>query len=174
MNLSAGYTTNKDFFEELMCDMRKEKKEWGISHLYLELGLYAEQVEKYLDVFSSEKVRVYIFEEFKSNPYKILKGIFEFLEVESSYIPNLKCHYNVSNIPRNIIARFLLKIKRKYFSELVKFMPDQIRGIVKHILYTNKRPILDENAKKFLKNYYYDDIQKLTKLLGKDLSFWLE
>jgi hypothetical protein len=44
--------------ETLQADARQVQKGWGISHLYLELGKYSEQVARYLETLSQDAVRM--------------------------------------------------------------------------------------------------------------------
>ena len=49
-------------------DYARQSKGWGVSHLYADLGLYCQQVEGYLSVFSPDNVYVEFFETFIKDP----------------------------------------------------------------------------------------------------------
>ncbi|WP_353686678.1 sulfotransferase [Thermodesulfovibrio sp. 3462-1] len=85
MNLRDGLTSEKDFIKEVLSDLKKPKKGWGISHLYIELGLYYEQVKRYLDTFPKDNVKILLYEDFKLNTYEVIKDIFSFLGVENNF-----------------------------------------------------------------------------------------
>lgn len=43
--------TDLGFYDALVTDMNRPDKGWGISQLYVEIGMYASPLERYLDVF---------------------------------------------------------------------------------------------------------------------------
>ncbi|EQD60674.1 hypothetical protein B1A_10034, partial [mine drainage metagenome] len=47
-----------DFRSAILEDQARAQKGWGVSHLYLELGYYAEQIERYLAVFPERQVLI--------------------------------------------------------------------------------------------------------------------
>ena len=175
MNLSSGISVKKDFLEELITDINKEQKGWGISHLYIELGMYYEQVKRYMAEFPPEQVRIFIYDEFKADPQKILKEIFEFLGVDNTFQPDLNRRYNVSYIPSSIFSESLLKLRHhSLIKQIIQLLPIQVKDTIKKKLYTNRKPPLSEKAKLFLKEYFREDIIKLSNLINKDLTYWLE
>jgi Sulfotransferase family len=42
------------FYDELMLDYKSQEKLYGRSQLYVELGMYYEQVKRYFDIFGRE------------------------------------------------------------------------------------------------------------------------
>jgi len=174
MNLRDGRTSEKDFIKEVLADFNKSYKGWGISHLYIELGLYYEQVKRYLESFPRQNVKIILYENFKNYPEEILKEIFEFLNVDKNYLPNLGQKYNVSAIPK--YPKFNQIVKKVYI-RLKSFIPEKISNNLKKkykdvFLKRKKRP-LSMGEKQILLEYFKDDIEKLSKLINKDLSIWL-
>jgi hypothetical protein len=60
--------------------------------LYFHSGLYCEQVKRFVDQFGPRQVHVIFFEEFIKNPLEHVRKTFEFLEVDPSFIPQIKVH----------------------------------------------------------------------------------
>src|SRR5205807_6443730 len=54
---------SRPFYSALLEDMHRPKKGWGVSYLYYELGLYAQQVRRYLETFTPERVKILLFED---------------------------------------------------------------------------------------------------------------
>ena len=46
-------------------------------------GFYYRRLKRYLDLFSREQLKVYLFEEFKKEPARILADLFGFLGVDT-------------------------------------------------------------------------------------------
>ncbi|MEO1510122.1 MAG: sulfotransferase, partial [Cyanobacteria bacterium J06633_23] len=74
---------NRPFLQALQADLSSQSVGWGVSPLYVALGKYSEQVQRYLDRF--ESVHVVFFEEFIKDVEGHLQQLFEFLEVDPSY-----------------------------------------------------------------------------------------
>jgi len=174
MNLGDGLTSERDFVKEVLADFNKSYKGWGISHLYIELGLYYEQVKRYLELFPRQNVKIILYEDFKNYPEKMLKEIFEFLNVDKNYLPSLGQRYNVSAVPK--YPKFNQIVKKVYI-RLKNFIPKKIQISLKkkyrEISFKKKKGLLSRKEKQFLLEYFKDDIEKLSKLIDKDLSIWL-
>lgn len=84
--------------------------------------LYYEQVKAYLDNF--ENVKIFLHSDLKRNPREVTQEIFEYLDVDSSFVPSPEGReYNVSGVPKSgIIYRFLLA-------------PSTIRPFLKPLVY---------------------------------------
>jgi hypothetical protein len=166
MNFGSQFK-EKNFEEEIKNDLSKLNKGWGISELYLELGEYYKQVKRYINIFEHKNIRIYTYEDFSINGLKVLKDIYCFLKVDTSYIPNLNIKYNKSIRQKKIIE--LCTIERlKRFS--IKKVPRYYRRLLD--LKKERKPQIEKNALIFLKKYYDHDIKNLSKLLNKDFTMW--
>lgn len=78
---------------------------------YQQMGFYYIQLNRYFNTFSRQQIRVYLFEDFITNPVYMLKDIFQFLGVDDSFIPNLSIKHNVSiNSKDQKHTKLMLKI----------------------------------------------------------------
>lgn len=172
MNLREAKVLNRSFLEEVQRDYNKEQRGWGVSHNYLELGLYSEQLKRYYACFPKENVKVCFFEEMISERTKVLSDIFQFLGIESMEIENAKAH-NSASLPRSKKLNYLLN--RTGIIKLSKrIVPREKRGKFKNILFSAKSlPQMNEEEKQFLVDFYKKDVSELEQMLGKDLSQWL-
>jgi len=62
-------------------------------HPFLDMGLYHEQVTRYLQTFPEERVRIYWYEEYQSEPALVLADVFRFLEVDPAFSPDVSKRY---------------------------------------------------------------------------------
>src|ERR687897_1614715 len=69
------------FYDDLMQDYKSQEKVFGRSVLYVELGMYYEQVKRYFDIFGRQQVKVIIFEEFVQHPEQSVNEVLAFLGV---------------------------------------------------------------------------------------------
>ncbi|NPA51292.1 MAG: sulfotransferase [Aquificae bacterium] len=173
MDLKIGYT-NLSFWEAIQRDINSKEKEWGITHLYLELGLYYKQVKRYLNTFDKSQVKIFLFEELK-NTEEFVKALYRFLEIDGNlHFPDTSKVYNKSKVPKYKNLYFWasnLGIIR--FSQ--KIFPTGLKKSIKNILFSSENlPKLSVKEKEFLKEYYKKDIENLSNLIDKDLNFWLK
>ena len=172
MNLREAKVLKRDFKSEIEADYNRTEKGWGVSHNYLELGLYAQQLEIYLNLFPKEQIKLCFFEEFMKNKQEQIDDIFRFLNVGPYPIDNFAQH-NSAKMPRSKALNYFLN--RSGFIKLAKsLISRERRQKFKGLLYSDKNlPELSVKDKAFLCDFYREDIARLEKMIDKDLSHWL-
>ncbi|SFG22561.1 Sulfotransferase domain-containing protein [Desulfotomaculum arcticum] len=170
MDVRAGIQ-RKSFADALAEDYALRSKEWGVSHLYVELGLYYEQIARYLDVFSSSQILILYFEELKNDTKKVLKKVFTFLDV--SLLPlediDFQTKHNTFSLPRGKIIGGLLSIS-SLVNPAMKLLPQWSKNIINTIIYREaSKPELEKSAKEFLYNIYVKEITNLRAILNNPL-----
>jgi hypothetical protein len=85
---------NVNFFEALRDDWSRKEKGWGVSQLYVELGMYAEQVKRYLRAFGPQQVLILMSEDLKgASAQRTLMTVLRFIEVDLSYLSQMDTSY---------------------------------------------------------------------------------
>lgn len=159
---------SKSFSKVVKEELNGERDYLPQGRHYLKLGYYYDSLLTYINTFGKENVKVYLIEELKEKPQWLFHDAFEFLGVDSSFVPDVTIKYNVNEkvTHSNTLRKFLVRISNsKRFS---KFVP---AGIKKSV---NKELKLDDNLRKQLRDMYKEDILKVQDLIGKDLSSWLK
>lgn len=173
MDLRIGYET-RNFIEAVNADIQKDKKGWGQSHLYVELGLYYEQVKRYLEVYSPGNIKIILHDDFKKFPKKVLSDVYSFLGVsDKSEEIDFSVRHNKAELPK---SRILQKFEKTPLMQkvLADFIPGALRRKLKSGFYsTENLPGLTIEDRKSLHHYFSEDIKKLSELVGRDLSAWL-
>lgn len=173
MDLRIGYET-EDFMTALKKDIARNPKGWGISNMYIEIGQYYEQVKRFMEIFPKEQLHIYFFDDFIKNPEATMKDIFRFLGVNEETGIDFSKKYNPSFIPKN---KFISKLNtRKRVKDWLKsVLPKSVKSKFKKTFYTDKDlPRIKPDERKFLQRIFSDDVEKLSKLLNRDLSSWME
>jgi hypothetical protein len=177
--MATKYNGRKSsFYNELMKDYKSQQKLFGISQLYVELGMYYEQVKRYFDIFGREQVRVIIFEEFIQDPVKYVNEVLAFLNVNYK-VTEIKGHYNPDAVSRGPLGVWIfgffrwLRTKNINFYKILNLLPDSIaESAPEKILFKRtQKPKIDPKVVKFLREIYYDDVLKLQSLLGRSLPW---
>jgi len=156
-------------------------------------GKYDYHLKKYLKHLDKNQILILFYQDIKNNPSKTIKKLYNFLEVDDSFVPyklnkqinpSDKSVYKISfinplqlNKLKNIFLKtFLTKTILKLF-KIIK-----LNRLANFILRHNRKnqftrkkttkPIMNSTTRQYLKKIYQPDIQSLEKLIKKDLSFW--
>ncbi|RMA93316.1 sulfotransferase family protein [Hydrogenothermus marinus] len=175
MNLMIGLTTEKNFIKEVVNDYKNSKGILGSAYLYIEFGLYYEQVKRYLDIFPKKNVKILLFEDLKNNLENTLKNIFVFLDVDSNVKIDITPQ-NPSYVPRipPSINKFILKWGRNLKPIIPSNFWNEFKNFYRKIFFENQKPVLSEKDRKYLLPFFEQDIKKTQELIQRDLSSWLK
>lgn len=166
--LSEGLT-RYTFREQIEKSARGGHRELSILYPFLEVGLYYDQVKRYEHYFPSHQIRIYWYEEAWRRPQWLLSDIFEFLEVDPAFQPDLAERTLQRRAPRAPALNYLLK-KYEIWPRMKRLIPPSLRAMAFH---RGKNLVLDTKDRQFLIAYYREDIRNLAALLNRDLSAWL-
>ena len=171
MRIRDGKIMDRNFLKEVISDF--EKREEDCKEYYIEQGLYSEQIERYLNFFGEERVRIFLFEDFISNTKKVLSEIFAFLEVPDFPVDFSRV-MNKSDLPKfPVLNSFLKGIKRRFNNFFPDKTPHFLKKIYDNFFMGKEKPKLSFEDRKYLLDYFREDIKKTEKLIGRDLSNWL-
>ncbi len=173
MDLRIGYETD-DFMTALKKDMARDPKGWGISNLYVEIGMYAEQVKRFIEIFPERQRRIYLFDDFKKDAGAVVRDMFTFLGVDPDVDIDYTQKFNPSFIPKNkLIGK--LNTQKKIKDWLKGVLPKSVKSKFKKTFYTDKDlPRITPAERKFLAEVFREDVMKLGKLLNRDLTKWVD
>ena len=155
-------------------DMNKNPKGWGISNVYVEIGMYADQVERYISQFPGDQLKIILFDDFKKDAKAVMESVFNFLEISPNTDIDFNVRYNKAFIPKSkLIGK--LNAQRKLKLAVKNIVPQSVKSFFKKTFYTDKNlPKLSSNDKSWLIELYRNDISRLSGLLNRDLSDWLK
>jgi len=147
--------------------------------LYSEWGKLGDQMERLFSVADRDRVKVILFDDFVADTKRVYEEALAFLEVQSD---------GRTDFPPINESRSL---KRPEIQRSLAFLANHIRlfrvvsglkltlglGLFQKLLLLNSKagsrkalpPVLQEE----MADFYRDDVRKLSKLLGRDLSYWV-
>jgi len=170
MALKYGYTTD-DFLTALKKDQAKKEKGWSRSELFLELGHYDDQLERYYKYFPRNQIHVIIHEEWRVQPQKTMNRVTGFLKTTPLNLPEQKTH-NTGEVPRYAqLNQWLHRMGlRQYLADqLPTAMKEKLRS---WYLKPKEVDLMTPEARDFLEEYYRSRIRRLEDLLKRSLSIW--
>ena len=138
-----------------------------------------DQVERLLETFPPEQVLVILFDEFKTSTKTVYEKVLSFLNVPSDGRSSFPAANENKVHKRWWLAYFyqklrsigpldsLINVTKELFGLKNLGIRDRIRGTV-----FKRRPPLRPEFRAELVNEFREDVKKLSRIIGKDLSHW--
>lgn len=151
-----------------------EKNQWGpyFHELYVELGLYYEQVRRYIEVFGPDQVEIFLHEEMAKDTPGVIGAICRHIGVDPGLMSpkDLARVHNPGRAPR---YKWLYNAARAVFSDRLrdKILPGKVREWLgdNAIFYKRYKQVRDDESTRYLQSIYEPDICRLEDLLGRKL-----
>ena len=168
--------TMDDFEQALEAEQARIDETWPWFWHYKTLGYYQDQLQRYYDLFDSEQVKVYLYDDFRADNIAVMQDLFGFIGVDDTFVPDVSLQHNFSGLPKNKFLQYILNGPNPVQSALKPLLPTTLRRkIVSKIKRKNlTKPTITPAMRKTLTEVYREDILKLEKLLDRDLSSWLQ
>ncbi|HUA83806.1 MAG TPA: sulfotransferase [Bryobacteraceae bacterium] len=163
-------TIRWSFREHIRRNLHHRSGVFSVDYPFLELGLYAEQVTRYRELFA-ENVWVGLYDDFVGQPLDTLREICRFLAVDAAFPLETGAREMEAQIPRTAAAGWL---KRSgWWQAGARVTPSNVRPLIRGLLM--RRPTrlgMDRPDREYLTDFYREDVRKLATLLDRDLSGW--
>ena len=149
-------------------------------------GFYYSNLSRFYEFFPASQIRVYLYEDLNIHGETVMKDIFDFLEVDQTFVPDLDVRLNPSGFIINkrldgiIGSKGIIQESVKSLLSMKVYQGLKNNGVLQKLIGRMRtrnlaRPRIDPEVKRMLTNEVYaDEIKKLQKLIGKDLSHWLK
>jgi len=174
MQYAANGLVRRSFREQIECSARNTRHEFNTLYPFLEYGQYYAQVKAYLDLFPHTNVRIYLYEEAWTDPPRFLASIFEHLNVDPAFRADVSRRSLQLRAPRALIGYYFLR-KSGIAPRLKRLVPKTVREGVRRCLFQTRDSLrIAAPDRRYLCDYYRDDVQKLSSLLDRDLGAWLK
>ena len=170
-----------DFGEALKMEEERKKKygykvipkKYHPHMLYRETVRYSQQVKRYFKLFGEENVKVTIFDEYIKNKSSTLRDILKFLDVDEDF--------EIKHVSTNAGRKY----RNRTIHSAVMTNKFGVRGVLRNIpgsakIYRKinnsefKRKTLEPSLRKSLQDDLKKEIDELSLMLKKDLSYWYE
>lgn len=148
---------------------------WGYLWYYKQMGLYANQIKRYLKEFENSQLRIFLYEDLDNSPEKVLKEVFSFLEIEDEFMPPVLSRHNISGVKRSRLVDNLLENDNSFKSALRPFLPTKFRQELANFVRVRnfKKYTCPEDVRSQLIKEFRDDIMELQDIVQRDLTGWL-
>ena len=147
--------------------------------LYSDVPRYTEQLQRYLDAFGRDRVHVILYDDFARDAAASYRGVLRFLGVDEAFSPPAFAVINASKRTRSEWFRHFLarppELPRRVIS---RFVPARIRRAAyerakRMNVAASRRPGLPLATRQRLVREFEPEVERLSRLLDRDLSGWL-
>jgi hypothetical protein len=140
---------------------------------FIRLGFYNKQVERYIEAFGREKVKILLTEDLKENLENIILEILHFLNVEDINFKTLDRKHNVYRNPRNKFIKNLYSSQKLRTLAKNKIPKIFFTSLKNQLLPQANKPELSSETRSYLNRLFHDDIYSTSELINRDLTAWL-
>ena len=163
--------------------LERESIWWKRNDLVRE-GFYHTHLETYFKLFDPRQIRVYLYEELREDPLRVIQNIYDFIGVNGWFEPDFGVEYNVSGKIQNktfdklIGQNSVLKSTAEKLSPRLMNVVKGSKAIKKWVTRLRKKnlkkePLSPATRKAMIDRIYSDEITRLQGLINRDLSGWL-
>jgi hypothetical protein len=136
------------------------------------IGLYSRQIERYRREFGNQSFKVLVLEEWSRDAVRTLRSISAFLGLQSvlnGFDAPPQRRYGEA---RGSVVRFVFG-NRQLSRASEALIPLRVRKFIRNALLVKEvpKPPMDPRARKFLIDYYQNDVRRTQGLLGRRLPW---
>lgn len=140
---------------------------------FLDNGLYAQHLGRYLDHFSREQICLLLHEDVSREPARVIAEVSNHIGIEAVIRPvEMGARKNDSATP---ILPLPIRRAARPFKSFVSNFRDQpwFRTMHGALAREMRYPPLTEDLRARLTDFYHGDVEDLGRMLGRDLTPWL-
>lgn len=158
--------------------LKREKVRLGenkilADNFYRDLTRYADQIEHFQSEFPN--VKVYLFDELKRDSFRLVQDICEYVGVPVDLLP--KFDNKITNKSSNLVPKHKVTAKiYKLYNSVARAIPfgggarKLVRKVVNKTLMTEED--IPDHIVNQLKDDYLPELDRLERVIGKDLGEW--
>jgi hypothetical protein len=163
----------QSFRQYIRASLRETGEAMGLHHPFLEMGFYADQIQRYLNYFPREQIRIWLYEDIRDRPRDFLREVFAFLGVDSDFTPDISTRHNEAYIARMVKSNQLLR-RAGLWQLMTRLMPAPVKARLHRAVYHPPGSVtMRPEDRALLLDFYRNDILRLEGMLQRDLSLWL-
>jgi hypothetical protein len=151
--------------------------------LYQEVGQFGRHVERLFSIFPREQVKIYLFDDLAADPRAVYENILAFIGVPSDGRTDFP-QVNAGFEPRSLLVARLFHPPQFIYKPFMKFIGLFGPNFTKNVFLfydrlermntsRSKREKLDPALRARMLEHFRPDIEKLSGLIGRDLSSWM-
>ncbi len=139
----------------------------------LNKGLQAKFLAPWIAQFGRDRIKLVLFDDLNRAPTETMMDIFSWLKIDDSFVVK-EIHAQKGGAAK---AKWVIRAMDSKHAQLKKvknLIPKSTKVKLRSLIFskTLERPKMEAQTKAFLVQFYRDDIEELSNIVGKDLSGW--
>lgn len=168
MDVAVGQQ-HQDFRNAVLTDLMEKRRYWGTARLYVDLGLYYQQLIRYFELFPSDNVKIIYQEDLMNDAWSVMADVGRFLGVNVDIFDEMSFdrHHNEFSLPAGNFSKFIVA-QRNLRLMLRMIIPQPVRRAVLDSVLMSKaqKPIMALEDRVFMQSFFEEDINKIDQLPG--------
>ena len=161
------------FAAALDAEEERIRNDWAMGR-YVDRGRYDEQLERYVQRFDREQIRIVLHEDFVQSPETVLRSLCSHIGVDPSVELQANRRVNKSGVPERKWMHTVLTGLQPVRDALGPLIPDGIVEWANALKNRNlEKPEMRAATRRRLIETYRPHVEALQKILDRDLSHWL-
>lgn len=142
---------------------------------YVASGFHHHFLAPYFELFPREHIRVHLFEDLVRDPAALAADLFAFLGVDPDFRPDTARHNASRGLVRDPVLRWAWTRSARLRAVLRPYLPEPLRrAAFRTVTADLAAPSLEPELRAELCRLFRTDTARLSELIGRDLSHWLE
>ncbi|MGH1338383.1 MAG: sulfotransferase family protein [Aureispira sp.] len=168
-------------FDNLQSIIEQDNQQHLFYRLFIELGLYQQQLEKMLTYFPAEQIHIFLFKDLCKDPKQICATLFEQLAISPDFDPQTeRVHNRTGKVRSQRVAKALLNLRQgnNPLKRLAKaFLPTAFYHKLGHkVMQTNttteRHEAMSPALYQFLHHYFQPHNKAFQAATKLDLAHW--
>jgi hypothetical protein len=141
---------------------------------WMKISRYAEDLARYYSAFPREQIHVFLFDDMRRNPLRIMRELYRFVGVDPEFAPDLDTPHNVGGMPASRVLEGVFTSKT-IRAAVQPWIPKRAANWVRWLRTRNMRPPppLPAELRAELTAHFREDLARTSQLIGRDLQPWL-
>lgn len=161
------------FRQQIEASLRNRSRKFSLQYPLLEFGLYHDQVKRFLELFPRPNIRIHLYDDYRADAAATMANVFRFLGVNDTFAPDTSQRHPEPPVPRLAGMSHAFR-KLGIWQAIKKRTPRRLLPAARRLVFTPRGKLaMNPEDRRYLVDYYAEDIGKLALLLDRDLSSWL-
>ena len=161
--------------DAIAAESARRGSKWGWDWHYVNVGLYAQQLKRYFDIFPRDQIKIFLYDEFLENPGAVFQEMCRYLGVDDQFVPDMSGRGKVAYRPKNLALDQCLHWPRPDCTGIGRRVPRRLpKGILAWLERWNSAPVpkLDPGLRQDLSRLFHEDVRELEELLGRKIPWY--
>jgi hypothetical protein len=174
LHQAAVHGLRLSFRRQIDACLQNRSHKFSLQYPLLELGIYHAQVRRFLEFFPRQNICIHLYDDYRANTAATMAAIFRFLGVDDTFTPDTSQRHLELSVPRLAGVSHTLR-KLGVWQFIKRITPAKLLTAARRLAFTPRQKLaMEPEDRRYLVDYYADDIRKLAVLLNRDLSAWLQ